>query len=192
MTENQNPPVDNTETELAVLEETVHNLAIPVQSAELIADALNFLAEHGADDKAAVLNDIYDATSAMLQTAQQLDQGFRASLNIAKTLRQQREDARQALADLKEAIDTCDVENPEIEALAESIREEQDEMLWYFFEEMLIDHLVDDTPLTYQEGSRFIQALREIDAGDVLIAELKEWIERAYAVVCPPVPDFDD
>ena len=175
------PPVD-TENELAVLEETVRGLQVPTHAAELIADALNFLADHGAGHQVAVLDDVYTAASQMLTTAQKLDQGFRASLAIAKTLRQQREDTRRALADLQRAIEECDVENPDIEALAESIREEQDEMLWYALDDMLAENIAENSPLTYTESWELMNMLTygsNFDQGHYLWDELRDWIRRA-------------
>ncbi len=175
---------------LAVVQEAVSVLANPIPVLEDIEAELDILNDGEADPGA--LNAIHENAITLLDSQQRLATAFMTTLELAKALKDQREQARQTLADLQRAVEECDVENPDIEALAESIREEQDEMLWYFFEEMLIDHLVDDTPLTYQEGNHFITVLREIDAGDVLIAELKEWIERAYEVLYPPVPDSDN
>ncbi len=196
MTENQNPPADNTETELAVLEETVRNLPIPTQAAELIADALNYLANDGAEDKAVVLDDIYNATSAMLQTAQQLDQGFRASLNIAKTLRQQREDARQALASLKDALQNADTDNDDVAALWEAAEEcFNEEQMWYIWDMMydeVTDRIWNSTPFSYEEARDLINALTDewIDENHYLWDELRDWLRRiketADTGICPP------
>jgi hypothetical protein len=191
-----NPPVDTTETELAVLEETVRHLPVPTQAAELIADALNFLAENGAGHQAAVLDDVYDATSTMLQTAQQLDQGFRASLNIAKTLRQQREDARQALADLKKALDEADLNNDDVaqlwEAAEECFNEEQMWYIWDVMYEEVTERIWNSTPLSFEESRDLLNALTEewIDSEHYLWNDLRDWLRRiketADTGLCPP------
>jgi len=188
VSDHQNPLVDNTETELALLEETMRSLPVPARAAEIISDGLNFLYDNGADDQAEVLEDIHRAASAMLQTTQQINQGFGAALHIAKALREQ---ARRTLADLKEAIETCDTDVPEIEGLAEMLREEQDEMLWYTLDDILLDQITCNTPLDYREGNHLLAVLEggDLDSDHYLWDELRDWIRRAQMTIdtciCP-------
>jgi len=178
------PPVD-TENELAVLEETVRGLQVPTHAAELIADALNFLAEHGADQQVAVLDDVYTAASQMLTTAQKLDQGFRASLAIAQTIRQQREDTRQTLADLKEAMSDVDTSVPEIDDLwqtiEEIINEENENYLYDAMHELIVDQIACDSGLEYIEAVTLLNLLTDgsIDENSDLWDELRDWMRRA-------------
>ena len=182
--QNEQPPVD-TENELAVLEETVRGLQVPTHAAELIADALNFLAEHGADQQVAVLDDVYTAASQMLTTAQKLDQGFRASLAIAQTIRQQREDARQTLADLKEAMSDVDTSVPEIDDLwqtiEEIINEENENYLYDAMHELIVDQIACDSGLEYIEAVTLLNLLTDgsIDENSDLWDELRDWMRRA-------------
>lgn len=196
MSDHPNPPVDNTETDLALLEETMRSLPVPAHAAEIISDGLNFLYENGADDKAEVLEDIHRAASAMLQTTQQINQGFGAALHIAKSLREQREEARQALSDLRKALDQIDLDHEDVAAVWEAAEEcFNEDQLWYIFDlmyEEVAERIYGSSPLLLTEAHELLDVLTggRLDEGHYLWDELRGWMRRARETadtgICPP------
>jgi DNA repair exonuclease SbcCD ATPase subunit len=176
---NETPAADQEiDARLAVVQEAVSTLANPIPILEDIEAELDILNEEAADPEA--LNAIHTNAITLLDAQQRLATAFMTTLELAKALKDQREQARQTLAELKRAIEECDIENPDVEALAESIREEQDEMLWYTLDDMLADNIAQNSALTYVEANDLLCLLTgEIDTDHYLWDELRDWMRRA-------------
>jgi len=184
------------EDQLTLLDHEVTDLIDPGNFVRLIDLELDELWNQGADKDA--INAISSNTVALLESAQKLNASFRASMDIAQKLREQREAARIELAELKTALDEVDLSIPAIEALVEGIEEEAVETAEMFAMEMMWDHYIDritdETPLTYSEALSLMSRLTD-DAGDIdvdhyLWDELKDWMRRcdeyARTGITPP------
>lgn len=176
---NETPAADQEiDARLAVVQEAVSTLANPIPILEDIEAELDILNEEEADPEA--LNAIHTNAITLLDAQQRLAAAFMTTLELAKTLKDQREATRRTLADLQRAVEECDVENPDIEALAESIREEQDEMLWYTLDDMLVENFAESSPLTQDEAYRLVNlVIYNLEHDHYLWDELRDWIRRA-------------
>ena len=168
---------------LAALEQAANAVVDPTIAADVIVDGLNFLYDNGAEDQGVVLDDIQAQASALVTSVQQLDTHLKSAVSLAATLREQRESARQKLAELKTAIEDHDKGNPQIEMLIddleETIVEETQFYIWEAMWEHVIDRIFDETPLHYDKASRLLAVLTEGELAhdSPLWTELVEWLD---------------
>ena len=168
---------------LAALEQAANAVVDPTIAADVIVDGLNFLYDNGAEDQGVVLDDIQAQASALVTSVQQLDTHLKSAVSLAATLREQRESARQKLAELKTAIEDRDKGNPQIEMLIddleETIVEETQFYIWEAMWEHVIDRIFDETPLHYDKASRLLAVLTEGELAhdSPLWTELVEWLD---------------
>ena len=88
---------------LAVVQEAVSVLANPIPVLEDIEAELDILNDEEADPEA--LNAIHQNAITLLDSQQRLATAFMTTLELAKALKDQREQARQTLAELQRAVD---------------------------------------------------------------------------------------
>lgn len=178
---------------LAVVQEAVSVLANPIPVLEDIEAELDILNDEAADPDA--LNAIHNNAVTLLDSQQRLATAFMTTLELAKALKDQREQARQRLADLKEAIDNADTSVPEIESLWEMVEESNMEWLMYSFDdewERPVEDLINTTPLDEDEAHSLINVLigQDLPQDHYLWDELRDWIRRAEETaltgICPP------
>lgn len=178
---------DDVTTQIATLEQTVSGLIDPARFADNIMDSLNDLAQQEADP--ASLEAIYSNASALTDTASTLNQTMQASLKLARSVQQQRDAAKKALDDLREAMRRVDTLDPEISAFYDSVEEVL--MVWHQeswvddMYEMLIDEAINFTCLDGNEVGQLLDMLTGDgpDYDHYLWHELREWIRRAEHVV---------
>lgn len=186
---------DELDTRLATVQQLVSALDNPIPLVEDIEAELENLDDEGADPEA--LTAISHNAISLLDIQRQQAAAFVGVMDIAQQFRQQRETVRARLSQLQEAIATCDVEVPEIEALAETIRDEQEEMFWNVMDDMFADQIVSSLYLTYSEANKLVGLLTEgeLDSDHFLVDELKDWIRRADEYLrtgLTPPPDISD
>jgi hypothetical protein len=171
-------------TELATLSQRIGDLVDPGQAAYDIGNVLETLYAKGTDAEA--LETIQAGAEKLLETSDQLLQAFKTTVEIARALQQQRNQASQKLAQLRQAIAEEDWNQPEIEQLIESIREQIEECnQQYFYDvwfDMASDQIVSSTGLDWNDASRLLGLITgdtdlPIDHG--LWIELREWLDRA-------------
>jgi len=192
---NATPAADQElDTRLAVIQQTVSAIANPVLFIEDIENELDILAEDQADPEA--LQAINANAIALLDTQQRFASAFKSAIEIATALRAQRETTRTRLRKLEKAIDECDIEVPEIELLAEAIREEQDEYLWLVLDEMLADQIACGIGIPLGETVTLVNCLTSGDLlGHYLVDALRDWVRRADEYIrtgITPPPDTDE
>jgi hypothetical protein len=185
MTDNQILLTDSETAALTTLEARASALADPSAAIDTIVNALDYLDESGADP--AALDEIHASAEELVESIQALDNISKDSVDLAKSLRQQREEARQALAELKEAIESADTSVPEIEMLWSAVEESNMEWLMYsLFDEWerIVDELINVTPLDEDEARSLISVLasEDLPADSPLWDDLRDWIARAAAV----------
>ena len=169
--------------ELALVEQQARALGNPLPAVDAIVDDLNRLYDRGAD--LPTLQAIQANAGALLDAVQQSGQTLHAALDLAGRIKQQRDLTRQALDDLKRAIDTVDLDVPEIEALFETVEEMVTEQTWEYIWEVQIDGVVSNTPLSWDEASRLVGILdgdHNLTDGDPLWDALREWIGEVNRV----------
>lgn len=186
---------------LAVVQEAVSVLANPIPLLEDIENELDLLAGDEADPEA--LNAIHTNAVTLIDSQQRLATAFMTTLELAKALKDQREAARQTLADLKKSINDADMNVPEIEALWETIEEMVSEDNMYYMDEYawdtITDQIANESPLDYSEAVRILNLLTGgniIDDDHYLWDELRDWIRRANecsrtGLTPPPAIDHD-
>ena len=170
-------------SELALVEQQARALGNPLPAVDAIVDDLNQLYDHGAD--LPTLQAIQANAGALLGAVQSSGQTLHAALDLAGRIKQQRDLTRQALDDLKRAVDTVDLDVPEIEALFETVEEMVTEQTWEYVWEVQIDGVVSNTPLSWDEASRLIGILdgdHNLTDGDPLWDALREWIAEVSRV----------
>src|SRR5574342_429276 len=127
---NETPAADQEiDARLTVVQEAVSTLANPIPILEDIEAELDVLNEEEADPEA--LNAIHTNAITLLDAQQRLAAAFMTTLELAKALKDQREQARQGLAELKQAIENADTDVPEIEQLWQMVEESNMEWLMY-------------------------------------------------------------
>ncbi len=179
---------------LATVQEAVSVLANPIPVLEDIEAELDILNEEEADPEA--LNAIHENAITLLDSQQRLVTAFMTTMELAKALKDQREQTRQTLANLQRAVEECDTENPDIDALVMSIQEEQDEFLWYTLDDMQAENIAEESGLDYPEAYQMMNILTGggLDTDHYLWDELRDWIRRAQETIrtglCPP-PEID-
>ena len=168
---------------LAVVQEAVSVLANPIPVLEDIEAELDILNDEEADPEA--LNAIHNNAVTLLDSQQRLATAFMTTLEaLAKALKDQREAARKALDELKNAIDDVDLNVPEVERLATMIKEMQSEDQMWYFDDMAWEHveegIVESSPLDYTEASGLLSMLTdgEIEHDHYLWDELRDWMRR--------------
>jgi len=169
--------------ELALVEQQARALGNPLPAVDAIVDDLNRLYDHGAD--LPTLQAIQANAGALLDAVQCSGQTLHAALDLAGRIKQQRDLTRQALDDLKRAVDTVDLDVPEIEALFETVEEMVTEQTWEYIWEVQIDGVVSNTPLSWDEASRLVGILdgdHNLADGDPLWDALREWIGEVNRV----------
>ncbi len=175
---------------LAVVQEAVSVLANPIPVLEDIEAELDMLNDEEADPEA--LNAIHENAITLLDSQQRLATAFMTTLELAKALKDQREQARQTLAELQRAIEECDTDNPDIDALVMSISEEQEEWIWYTLDDMQAENIAEESGLDYSEAYQMMNILTGggLDTDHYLWGELRDWMRRAQETIrsgiCPP------
>ncbi len=109
----------------------------------------------------------------------------RISLSMFQQCGLPRSTLRKVLDDLKRAVDTVDLDVPEIEALFETVEEMVTEQTWEYIWEVQIDGVVSNTPLRWDEASRLVGILdgdHNLADGDPLWDALREWIAEVSRV----------
>jgi methyl-accepting chemotaxis protein len=173
--------------QLATVERQVEALADTGQVVEQMAGALDYLYETGAD--ATALQAVSDNASQLLETNQQLDQALKSVAEIARTIQQQRDATRQALSELKAAIEQADTGVPEISDLYESLSEmAQEDAETYLMEvlwEIVVDNITSTTSLSYSEAVELTDLLTGglIEEDHPVWQELREWISRSVMLL---------
>lgn len=189
---------DDVTTQITTLEQTLSGLIDPARFADTIMDTLNDLAQQEADP--ASLDAIFSSANALTETASTLNQTMRASLHLAKTVKEQRDAARKALADLREAMRTVDFTDPDVEALRETVEEiviEWHQESWFDeMEETYVENIVQYTPLDYHGAEALLDLLTGggPDIDSYIWSELSDWIRRAQNIAevgCEPM-EFDE
>ncbi len=179
---------------LAVVQEAVSVLANPIPVLEDIEAELDILNDEEADPEA--LNAIHENAITLLDSQQRLATAFMTTLELAKALKEQREQARQGLDELKQAISSADLNVPEIEGLWETIEEMVSEDSMNYFDDYawdsMIDRIAEETPLDYRESYQLLNLLtgEQIEENHYLWDELRDWMRRAEETaktgICPP------
>lgn len=165
--------------DLLAIQQRVVALADPSALVDGVLADLDRLYQDGADP--GVLNAIEDSTADLLAHARQLHDTVTATVELARTLRTQREEARQALDELRSAVRTVDTDVPEIEELYEAIEETTMEWLWDTIYEQIYDQIVINSPLHWNEAVDLISLLTEGELADdhPLWNEVREWLDAA-------------
>jgi hypothetical protein len=191
-------PADDLDSRLAVIQEAANNLINPALLVEDIENELDILAEEQADPEA--INAIHTNAITLFDAQERLTTAFATTMEVAQTLKQQREDARTALADLKRSIAEANIDVPEIEDLWTTIEEmvSDDQML--YFDDMAREHIIeriwDASPLDYSESNRIVDLLtgNEIETDHYLWDDLRDWMRRADELIrtgVTPSPEID-
>ncbi len=127
---NPTPDIQD-EEDLSLALQTIEQRAVSLDeampSSETIWDTLDQLFQQGSDANALQL--IQDETTNILRMTESLDQSFRSAINIAQTLKEQRDAHLKKLEDITDAIKTVDTNVPEIEELVDGVREEAEQAL---------------------------------------------------------------
>jgi hypothetical protein len=175
---------------LAVVQEAVSTLANPIPILEDIEAELDILAGEEADPEA--LDAIHNNAITLLDSQQRLATAFMTTLELAKALKDQREQARQGLAELKQAIDDADRDVPEVESLWQTIEEiisEENEMyLWDMMYEVIDDQIAFGSGLSHTEAAALTNLLTGgcFEDDHPLWDELRDWIRRAEKASMEP------
>lgn len=175
-------PADDV-TALAALEQTASALVDPTIAADVIEQGLNFIYTNEGEHLEAVLDDIQLSVNALVANADDLGAKLQAAVAMAKTLREQRESARQALQDLQDAIVNHDLSHPEIDGLIDSLTEsitwEIEEQIWDVLWEHVIDRITDESPLDYTQANHLLDILTggEVAHDSPVWREITEWID---------------
>ena len=180
---------------LAVVQEAVSTLANPIPILEDIEAELDILNEEEADPEA--LNAIHTNAITLLDAQQRLATAFMTTLELAKALKDQREQARQGLAELKRAIEDADTDVPEIGSLWETVEEMvSEDSMNYFFDmawEHVAESIADSSPLDWDESQRILALLCDggLEMDHYLWNDLRDWMRRASEYtrtgITPPV-----
>jgi len=141
--------------------------AMDTQAAvEQVSAALDVMYSTGKAD-ARALEAVQDGAQAILDTTQQLFAAFKATLDVARQLREQREKVRADLAELRSAIRNRDRMNPEVDTLLDEIYMEALAETSEYFAETWVDTMVEDIcasgPLGIGEAYQLIRILLEGD-----------------------------
>ncbi len=164
---------------LTVVQVQSNALVEPALIADDITARLDRLFDDGADPQ--VIQALADQTADLVDMSDALQGYLRTAIESARALRDQREQARQQLADLKTAMEDVNVSVPEIEALYASVEEMMLDWVWELSDENLREDIMANTGLTYPEAVKLLDILR----GDgpspdsPLWNELREWINFA-------------
>lgn len=168
--------------QLATVEMQVNALANTDQVVEQMAGALDYLYETGADTSA--IQVVSDNASQLLEANQQLDQALKSVAEIARTIQQQRDVTRQALGNLKAAIEDADMSVPEIASLYDELSEmAQEDAETYILEimwEIVVNNITDNTSLSYSEAIELTDLITGglIEEDHPIWQELRSWISR--------------
>ena len=175
---------DNITTELTTLEQQAAQAPNVQHAAEDISAELDYLQDVGADARA--LDVIHNSAADLFDASQQLGQAFGTAMSLAQRIKQQRDAASEALAELKRDLADADISVPEIALMFERIEEMVVETTQYWMAdmqwEMLVEDLINTTPLSEKEASALADIL--LNEGAVpedhpLWDEMRSWIARA-------------
>lgn len=182
MTVQPHTDTDHTpEQTLLTVQQRLNALVDPAEIADDVEARLDRLFAEGADP--GVIDAIADNTADLVDQAHVLQDNLRTTLETARALRDQREQARQALENLREAMRNVDTDVPEIEELYEAIEEINVSYMWDYIYESVYDQITQNTPLNWDEAVDLVTLVTEggLGAGVLeddhpLWRELREWL----------------
>jgi hypothetical protein len=175
-------PADELAHELALVSDQVRALADPAGAVDTIVVALDRLYAQGADDQA--LADIQAGGEQLLTITDASTQALRGAVELAQRIKQQRDQAEDALKRLRQAMDEIDTDMPEIQAMFESVEEMLMDETWaYIFDtlyEVVYDNVFSNTGLDYAEAVTLIELLTDysIREDHPLWDELRTWMAK--------------
>jgi methylthioribose-1-phosphate isomerase len=178
-------PADELTHELALVSDQVRALADPTGAVDTIVVALDRLYAQGADDQA--LADIQTGGEQLLAITDASTQALRGAVELAQRIKQQRDQAEDALQRLRQAMDALDTDMPEIQALFESVEEMLMDETWeYIYDtlwETVYDRVFSATPLDYRESVTLTDYLTDgcLPLDHPLWDELRAWMAKVEA-----------
>ena len=193
---NSNPnniPVDDQQiaSQLAIIQRQVAALADPAPCADSIMGELDALYNGGADENA--LLTIQDNAATLLETAAQQSQALKGLEDIAQRLREQRDQVRETFRSLRQAVETCDTDDPLVAGLAESLQEDAYEQAEEYAQESFWEDInwqvQEYTGLNFHEAYALVGMLTDPDVLQIvpednpLWDELRGWIKKMEAVL---------
>ena len=173
-------------SQLMIVQEQLEALPALAPHADAIAEELESLFAKGVN--AEQLQTIHDSALVLLETADQQDSALRGVMEIARRLQGQRDQTRETLDDLRDAISDIDLSNPDVAVLCEAIETNALEYYYSNRYEDLTDHIADMTPLTASEANKLLDLVTGeltefLEEDDPMWDELRRWIERGEAIV---------
>jgi hypothetical protein len=183
------------ESRLITVERAVNDLVDTGFVVEDIENELDILTEDDADPEA--VGAIHSHVITLLDAQERLNSAFKTAMELARALKDQREQARGALDELKEAVRNADQNVPEVEDLYTTIEEMIAEEQMYYFDdvswEVVQESIADSSPLSHAEVSHLLALLNsgDIEERHYLWDELRDWMRRADEFVrtgiTPPI-----
>lgn len=179
-----NRAANSPEHRLAVIQAQASNLADTNAAMMEIAACLETI-EDEHPDTTPILDDLYDAAGDLVNVNNSLRQTVDAATTLAAQFRQQREAAIKKQQDLRQKIESCDIEDPSIQRLAEMIEEEQLESIYYAFDDMVYGAIGGNAPLDFGQCVNLWSVLisDELPHDSPLWEDLKAWIETAKRAI---------
>lgn len=173
------PTVDDITTRLTLFEQRLTSMIRPDVAVDEINQSLADLYDDGADPEA--LTGVQDQVFNLLQQARVLLETASATHEIARTIKDQRDQMIEDLAEMKRAIRQVDTSVPEIDLMYQEIEEMSMEWAFDVTMDNIEEEIAGNTPLSWEEAGTIVEAFinGELDADSPLWPELRTWLASA-------------
>lgn len=172
------PDPDPEQTALVAIGRAANALIDPDVIVDAVGVQLDALASGGADPQR--LDVIHDASRDLAEQAHTLHNQVRTALEIARSVREQREAARGKLDALRRAMDDIDLDVPEVEEMYQAVEEMTMDWAWEVAADNLHDEIVSNTPLDWREAGNLIDLINGDGPAldDPRWHELRDWLRH--------------
>ena len=169
------------DNQLVALQDQMSDVADPTINMDVIIDGINYI-EETHPELSPVLDDMYNATGELVKLIELHRQTVEAAAALALTFRQQREAAQQAFAELREALENWDMSNPAIAMMLEEFEAANQESMFEYVDEVIIENIMNNTQLSEEESRRIYTLISGggwLELDDPHWETLKAWIASA-------------